>query len=188
MEPFFFKKRQFLALEGDAMERKNCVTINGNPLTLLGQEVAVGQIASDFKVLSPDLKEARLADFKSKVIVIAALPSLDTPVCDLEIKHFNQQAASLSKDVVIIFISMDLPFALARFCQAFDINQVKTFSDHRDADFGLKYGVLIKESRLLARTVFIVDRIGKIRYIERVKELTKQPDFEALLKALQDVV
>lgn len=170
------------------MERKDCVTIKGGALTLLGPEVVVGQAAFDFKVLSPDLKEVGLADFASKVKLIAAVPSLDTPVCDLEIKHFNEQAASLSEDVVIIFISMDLPFALARFCEAFDIKQVKTFSDHRDADFGLKYGVLIKELRLLARTIFIIDRADKIRYVERVKEITLQPDYEAALKALKEIV
>lgn len=170
------------------MERKGIVTIHGEPLTLVGDEVKVGQGAPDFRVLSPDLKEAGLADFKSRIKIIAAVPSLDTPVCDLEIKHFNQEASSFSEDVVIIFISMDLPFAQARFCQTFNIKQVRTLSDHRQASFGLNYGVLIKELRLLARTVFIIDRDNIVRYIQYSGELTKQPDYEAVLKALKEIV
>ncbi len=168
------------------MERKGVVTLKGNAVTLLGDGINVGQTAPDFKVITQDLTDAAFAEFKGKVKLIASVPSLDTPVCDTEIKRFNDEAAAVSKDVVIIFISMDLPFAQKRFCQAYDIEKVKTFSDHRDADFGLKYGVLIKELRLLARAIFVIDKEDKVRYIEYVKELSSPPNYEAALKALKE--
>ena len=169
------------------MERKNAVTVKGGAVTLMGDEVKTGQAAPDFKVLDADLKEFGLAAFKNKIKLIASVPSLDTPVCDLQIKRFNDEAAKVSKDVVIIFISMDLPFAQKRFCEAYNIKKVKTFSDHRDASFGVNYGVLIKELRLLARAIFIIDRVDKVRYAEYVKELTNQPDFDRVLSALKSI-
>ena len=170
------------------MERKNVTAMKGSPLTLIGEEIKVGQKAPDFKVLSTDLEEKALADFKGKIKVLASVPSLDTPVCDLQIKRFNDEATSMSKDVAVIFLSMDLPFAQKRFCQAFDIKKVKTFSDHRDADFGAKYGVLIKELRLLARAMFVLDKDDTVRYVEYVKDLTLQPDYEAVLGAVRELV
>ncbi|MGB2879049.1 MAG: thiol peroxidase [Candidatus Omnitrophota bacterium] len=169
------------------MERKNAVTFKGNPITLLGNEAKTGQEAPDFKVLDAELNEKGLSDFKNKIKLIASVPSLDTPVCDLQIKRFNDEAAKISKDVAILFISMDLPFAQKRFCQEFNIKKVKTFSDHRDGDFGVKYGVLIKELRLLARAIFVVDKENKIRYVEYVKDITSQPDYETALNALKDI-
>jgi thiol peroxidase len=154
----------------------------------VGEELRVGQTAPDFRVLDHDLNEVRLEKFRGKVKLIASVPSLDTPVCDLEIKRFNDEAAKVSKDVVIIFISMDLPFAQKRFCQEYDINKVKTCSDHRDADFGTKFGVLIKELRLLARAIFILGRENKVEYAEYVKELTSQPDYDKALAALRKAV
>jgi len=168
------------------MERKGVVTVKGGPLTLLGDAIKVGQKAPDFKVITHDLAGAAFSEFKGKIKLIASVPSLDTPVCDTEIKRFNDEAAAVSKDVVVIFISMDLPFAQKRFCDAFDIDRVKTFSDHRDADFGLKYGVLIKELRLLARAVFVIDKEDNVKYIECVKELTSPPNYDAALKALKE--
>ncbi|MFA5146613.1 MAG: thiol peroxidase [Candidatus Omnitrophota bacterium] len=170
------------------MERANVVTMKGKPVTLVGDEVRVGQKAGDFRVLDTGLSEKTLADFKGRIKLIAAVPSLDTPVCDTEIKRFNDEAAKLSKDLVVIFISMDLPFAQKRFCQEFEINKVKTLSDHRDGDFGSKYGVLIKELRLLARAVFIVDKDDTVRYVEYVKELGMPPDYDAALRALKGIV
>lgn len=167
------------------MERKNAVTLQGNLVTLIGKEVKAGQKAPDFKVLTHDLKEKTLADFKGKIKLIASVPSLDTPICDLQIKRFNDEASKISKDVVIIFISMDLPFAQKRFCQEFEINKVKTLSDHRDADFGLKYGVLIEELRLLARAIFVVDRDDTVRYVEYVKEVATPPDYAGALDAIK---
>ena len=170
------------------MERKGIVTIKGNPITLIGDEVKVGQKALDFKVLDHDLKEKTLGDFKGKIKLIASVPSLDTPVCDSEIKRFNDEATKLSKDLVIIFISMDLPFAQKRFCDEFEINKIKTFSDHRDASFGENYGVLIKELRLLARAIFLIDKNDNVTYTEYVKEVATPPDYDAALNAIKKLV
>jgi len=163
------------------------VTVKGNAVTLLGEEVRVGQKAQDFKALNTDLGEVLLSSFKNKIKLIASVPSLDTPVCNLEIKRFNEEASKLSKDLVIIFISMDLPFAQKRFCQANDIKIVKTLSDHRDADFGRKFGVLIKEMRLLARAIFILDKNDIIKYMQVVPELSSHPDYETALAALKKI-
>ena len=170
------------------MERKNVVTVKGNPVTLVGEDIKTGQKAQDFKALNTALEEVRLSSFKDKIKLIASVPSLDTPVCDLEIKRFNDEAAKLSKDLVIIFISMDLPFAQKRFCQANDIKIVKTLSDHKDADFGRKFGVLIKELRLLARAIFILDKDDVIKYIQVVPELSSPPDYDAALLALKNII
>lgn len=170
------------------MERKNAITLKGSPLTLLGDEVTVGKIAGDFKVVDHNMADKTLGDFKGKIKLIASVPSLDTPVCDSEIKRFNDEAAKLSKDLVIIFISMDLPFAQKRFCQEFEINKIKTFSDHRDADFGKKYGVLIKELRLLARAVFLIDADDTVKYVEYVKEVGMPPDYNKVLAAVKSIV
>jgi thiol peroxidase len=169
------------------MERQGEITMKGGPLTLIGEKPAVGQKAPDFKLLANDLKEVGLADFKGKIKLIASVPSLDTPVCDSEIKRFNDEAAAVSKDVVILFVSTDLPFALKRFCGEFDIKKVKTLSDHRQASFGESYGVLIKELRLLARAIFIVDKDDVVRYVQLVKELSSPPDYEAALASLKEV-
>ncbi len=161
------------------------ITIKGKQSALEGTEIKTGQKAPDFTVLNHDLEEKKLSDFAGKIKLIAAVPSLDTPVCDTEIKRFNDEAAKISKDVVIMFISMDLPFAQKRFCQEFDIKKVKTLSDHKDASFGLNYGVLIKELRLLARAIFIIGKDDTIKYIQIVKELTSPPDYDAALAALK---
>ena len=170
------------------MENKNAVKVKGSPVTLIGEEIKTGQSARDFKVLNTNMEEVTLSGFKNKIKLIASVPSLDTPVCDLEIKRFNDEAAKLSKDLVIIFISMDLPFAQKRFCQANEIKIVKTLSDHRDADFGQKFGVLIKELRLLARAIFILDKNDVIKYIQIVPELSSPPDYDQALSALKNVV
>jgi thiol peroxidase len=170
------------------MDRKNVITVKGNPVTLAGEDIKTGRKAQDFKALNTALEEVRLSSFKNKIKLIASVPSLDTPVCDLEIKRFNDEASKLSKDLVIIFISMDLPFAQKRFCQANDIKIVKTLSDHRDADFGRKFGVLIKELRLLARAIFILDKDNVIRYMQVVPELSSHPDYDAALLALKNII
>jgi thiol peroxidase len=170
------------------MENKNAVKVKGNPVTLIGEEIRFGQKVGDFKVLNTDLGDVLLSNFKNKIKLIASVPSLDTPVCDLEIKRFNDEASKLSKDLVIMFISMDLPFAQKRFCQANEIKMVKTFSDHRYADFGQKFGVLIKELRLLARAIFIIDKDDVIKYIQVVPELISPPDYDQALSALKKIV
>jgi len=170
------------------MERKGVVTLKGGPVTLIGAEVKTGQRAGDFRVLDNELKEKKLADFKGKIKLIASVPSLDTPVCDTEIKRFNDEASRLSKDLIIIFVSMDLPFAQKRFCQEFEINKIETLSDHRDASFGTNYGVLIKELRLLARAIFLVDKDDNVAYVEYVKEVAMPPNYDAALAALRKLV
>ena len=170
------------------MDRHGVVTLKGSPVTLIGDEVLAGQKANDFKVLDNELKEKVLSDFKGKIKLIASVPSLDTPVCDTEIKRFNDEASKLSKDLAIIFISMDLPFAQKRFCQEFEINKIKTLSDHRDASFGTNYGVLIKELRLLARAVFLIDKDDNVTYVEYVKEVAMPPNYDAALGALKNII
>jgi thiol peroxidase len=163
------------------------VTFKGNPLTLSGNGTEVGSLAPGFKVLKQDLSETGPADFKGKVKILTSFPSLDTPVCDLQVKEFNKRAVNFSPDVAVIGISMDLPFAQKRFCQENDITNVAIVSDHKDASFGMNYGLLIKELRLLARAIIIVDKKDIVRYIQVVGELTNPPDYEAALKALQDI-
>jgi len=163
------------------MERKGLVTFKGNPLTLVGNEMKVGDKAPAFTVLDKDLAPVSLSDLSGKVKIISVTPSLDTPVCNLQATTFNEKAQSLSLDMVIINISMDLPFAIARFCSAEGIDRLKTLSDHKDASFGSSYGVLVKELRLLARSIFVIDRTDVIRYIEIVREMTNEPDYERAL-------
>ena len=169
-------------------ERKGVVTFKGNPLTLVGKAVSVGQKIPDFTVLGNDLSAVKLSSFAGKIVLLSLVPSLDTPVCDIETRRFNQEAAGLGKDVQILTISMDLPFAQKRWCGAAGITSLKTLSDHRDAAFGSAYGVLIKELRLLARACFVVDRQGVIRYVQVVKELATEPDYAAVLDAVRKAV
>lgn len=161
------------------------VTFKGNPVTLLSTQPKVGEPAPDFEVLDNDMSAVRLSAFEGKVCVICSVPSLDTPVCDTEVRKFNERATLLGGDVVVLVISMDLPFAQKRWCGAAGVKNVQTLSDYRDAEFGSAYGVLIKELRLLARTVFVVDKKGVVRYIEIVSELTDEPDYDAALEAVR---
>ena len=161
--------------------------MKGNPLTLIGRLPEVGQAAPDFEVLDNNLAPVKLSSFKGKICVIASVPSLDTPVCDIETRRFNTEAAKLDPNVVILTISMDLPFAQKRWCGAAGIDKVITLSDHRTARFGESFGVLIKELRLLGRAVFVVDRDGIVRLVQLVKEITEEPDYAAVLKAVQQL-
>lgn len=167
-------------------ERKGIVTIHGNPLTLLGPELAVGSAAPDAGLIDNDLNPVSISGYRGKVVILSVVPSLDTPVCDLQTRRFNQEAANLSSDVVILTISMDLPFAQKRWCGAAGVENVTTLSDHRDAAFGAAYGLLIKELRLLARAVLVLDRDGVIQYMEIVKEVAEAPDYEAALAAVRE--
>jgi len=170
------------------MERKNMVSMAGNPVTLAGNPVKAGDVAPGFKVLSADMKEVSLGDFAGKVIVISVTPSLDTSVCDLQATRFNSEAASLPGDVAILNISVDLPFAIGRFCSAKGIDRLKTLSDHRDLSFGTAYGVVVKEARLLARSVFIVGRDGVVKYVEIVDDVTKHPDYDRALAEVKKLL
>jgi len=167
-------------------ERTGLIAFQGNPLTLVGNEVGAGDDAPDVELLDTELNAVRLSSLKGKVAVLVAVPSLDTAVCDLEARRFNEEAAGLGDGVAVRVISMDLPFAQARWCGAAGVESVQTLSDHRDAAFGLAYGVLIKELRLLARAVFVVDRDGDVRYVQIVPEVTDEPDYEAALKAARE--
>ncbi|MDI6448283.1 thiol peroxidase [Anaerobaca lacustris] len=164
-------------------ERTGLVTSKGNPVTLLGPEVKVGQPAPDVELTANDLSTVKLSSFKGKVCIIASVPSLETSVCDTETRRFNEAASKMGDDVAVLAVSMDLPFAQARWCGAAGVKNVQTLSDHRDAAFGASYGVLIKGLRLLARAVFVVDRQGVVRYTELVKEVGSEPDYEAALAA-----
>ena len=159
-------------------ERAGMVTMKGNPLTLVGNAAKVGDAAPDFVVMDNDLAPVNFSSYRGKICIISSVPSLDTPVCDLETKVFNDKAGQLEADVVILTISMDLPFAQKRWCAGAGVNNVQTLSDYRDASFGKAFGVLIKELRLLARAVFIVDKTGTIQYVQLVKEIANEPDYQ----------
>jgi len=164
-------------------ERTGIVTFKGNPVTLLGPALKVGDPAPRFRVVDGQLKEVTLAEFAGKTKIISAVPSLDTPVCDAETRRFNQEAAQLPADIVVLTISMDLPFAQQRWCAAAGIDRVKTLSDYQEISFGLAYGVLLKELKLLSRAIFVVDDKDVIRYIQQVPEITSEPDYAAVLAA-----
>jgi len=169
-------------------ERTGLVTMKGNPLTLVGNEVKVGQQAPDVELVANDLSAVELSSFGGKVRIITSVPSLDTPVCDIETRRFNEEAGRLGDGLVVLTASMDLPFAQKRWCGAAGVKNVRTLSDYRDAAFGTSYGVLIKGLRLLARAVFVVDRNGVIRYQELVREIASEPNYEAALKAARDLL
>ena len=169
-------------------ERKGVITMEGEPLTLLGKEIKAGDSAPDFEVVANDLSPVKFSSFRGKVCIISSVPSLDTAVCDTMTRRFNQEAGNLGDDVVVLTVSMDLPFAQERWCGAAGVKNVQTLSDHRDASFSKAFGVLIKELRLLARAVFVVDKEGVVRHIQIVDELTNEPDYEAVLKAVKGVV
>ncbi|MCE5280172.1 MAG: thiol peroxidase [Planctomycetaceae bacterium] len=168
-------------------ERKGEVTFKGQPLTLVGDPVRVGDDAPDFVVVANDMTEVTQSDVLGKITVISVVPSLDTPVCDLQTRRFNSEAVKLGAGVNILTVSMDLPFAQKRWCGAAGAEALRTLSDHRDASFGKNWGVLIKELRLLARSVFIIDKSGKVRYVQLVKEVTDEPKYEDVLAALAKI-
>jgi len=166
-----------------AEERKGAVTMRGNPMALVGPEIKVGQKAPNFNVVGKAMQPATLDQFKGKVKVITTIPSIDTPVCDAETRRFNEEASKLPGDVEILSVSMDLPFAQARWCGAAGVDKITTLSDWRSANFGTNYGALIKELHLLARAVFVVDKNDNVTYVEYVKEVANQPNYEAALDA-----
>jgi thioredoxin-dependent peroxiredoxin len=169
-------------------ERTGLVTMRGNPVTLSGNALKVGDRAPDFEVTGNDMKPVKFSSFAGRVCIISAVPSLDTPVCDMETRRFNSEAAGLGSDVVILTISMDLPFAQKRWCGAAGVDRVITLSDYKTAGFGTAYGVLIKELRLLARAVFVTDKNGTIRYIQIVKEIAEEPDYSLIINAVKGLV
>ncbi|QZE15735.1 thiol peroxidase [Halosquirtibacter laminarini] len=159
------------------------VTFAGNPVTLVGTQVKVGDTAPDFTVLRNDLTPAKLSDFKGKKVVIAVYPSIDTGVCQAQNRKFNEEATKLD-NTVILSISCDLPFAQGRFCATEGLNNIVTLSDHKDVDFGTKYGFLVDELRLLARGTVVINEEGVITFVEYVPEITNEPNYAAALEVL----
>ncbi len=165
-------------------ERKDRVTMKGAPLTLLGPELAVGDKAPEFQAVDASFGRIRLSDFAGKRLLISAVPSIDTGVCALQTKRFNEEAAKI-KGVVFLTISTDLPFAQKRFCDAEKIAGMKLLCDSVWQEFGRKYGILVKDMGLLSRSVFVIDENGVIAYVQIVKEITDHPDYDAALKAVR---
>jgi thiol peroxidase len=163
------------------------ITFGGNPLTILGEMVKKGDKALDFTVLGNDLSPVKLSDFEGKVRIISSVPSVDTGVCAAQTRRFNVEAANLG-DVKILTISCDLPFALGRFCAAEGIEKVVTLSDHKEVDFGSKYGFLIEELRLLARGIVVIDKAGIVQYVEYVNEVTNHPNYDNALAEAKKLV
>lgn len=168
-------------------ERTGKVAFKGNPVTLVGNEIKVGDKAPDFTVLAADLSPVKLSDFEGKIKVIAVYPSIDTGICQAQNRRFNAEASNLG-DAVILSVSCDLPFAQKRFCAAEGLDKVITLSDHKEVDFGTKYGFLIKELRLLARGTVVVDQRGFVKYVEYVPEIATEPDYDAALKVIHDLM
>jgi len=169
-------------------DEKRTVTMKGSPLELVGSEIAVGQAVPDFEVVDKNLAAVKFSSFSGKICIISCVPSLDTSVCDVMTRRFNQEAVELDENVVVLAISMDLPFGQQRWCIAADVKNVHILSDHRTASFGQAFGVLIKDLRLLARGVFVVDSQGVLRYSEIVPELTDEPDYDKALNAVKSLV
>ncbi len=161
-------------------KRSGVVTFAGNPMTLLGKEVKVGDKAPDFVAAKNDLSPFHLSDLKGKTVIISAVPSVDTGVCELQTIRFNEEANKLD-NVAIVTVSCDLPFAQGRFCAAKGIDKAVTVSDYKDLDFGMKYGFVIEELRLLARGIVVVDKDGVVRHVEYVSEIGNHPNYDAAL-------
>jgi thiol peroxidase len=166
-------------------ERPGAVTFQGGPLTLAGAEITVGRKAPSFTLTANNLSDLKSDSYRGKVLVLSVVPSLDTPVCATQTRKFNREATLLSDDVVVLTVSMDLPFAQARFCGAEGIARVVTASDYKHRVFGESYGVLIKELGLLTRAVFVVDKAGVVRHTQYVSEITNEPDYGAALAAVK---
>lgn len=164
-------------------ETDNLVTLEGKPLVLMGNQVRAGDAAPDFKAVDGSFKQVKLSDFKGRVCIVSAVPSLDTPVCSLQTKRFNSELANLPRGTAVLTVSMDLPFAQKRFCETEKTDRVTLLSDHVWRDFGTRYGLLIKDMGLLARAVFVIDGAGKVIHREIVAELAEQPDYDKVLAA-----
>jgi thiol peroxidase len=170
------------------MEKNNVnITFAGNPMALSGKEIKIGDKAPDFTTVGNDLKPVNFSDYEGKVRIISVFPSLDTGVCALQNKRFNQEAAQ-NKDLAIISVSADLPFAQKRFCGAEGIDSAVTVSDHKDLDFGSKYGFVMEPLRLLARGVIVVDKDNTVKHVEYVPEVTTEPNYDAALKVANELV
>ena len=169
-------------------ERKNAVTFKGVPQTLLGKAVKVGDKAQNFTVINQNLADVEFRSTAGKIRLLSVVHSLDTGICDLQTRRFNEEAAKLGDKVEFWTISVDLPFAQKRWCGAAGIDKIKVLSDHRDLDFGQKFGAVVKELRLLVRSVFVIDEKDVIRYVEYVPEIAQHPDYDQALQAVRTLV
>lgn len=169
-------------------ERKGLVTLKGNPVTLEGEGVKVGQKAPDFTVLANDFSPRKLSDFNGKPVIVSVVPSLDTPICDIQTKRFNEEAGKLGDKVAVLTISMDLPVAQKRWCGANNATNVITLSDFKDRSFAQAFGLRIKENGLLARALYVIDKDGVIQYEQIVPEAAQEPDYDAALAAAKKLV
>jgi thiol peroxidase len=169
------------------MSRSGAVTFKGAPLTLAGNEVKVGQAAPDFKLhyFEGGLKELKLADMKGKPTILSVVPSLDTPVCQMQTKKFNESLGGLGDKINALTVSLDLPFAQNRFCGAENIKNIRAASDYQDRNFGNSYGTLIEELKILSRAIFVLDKDGKVAYAEYVPEVASEPNYDAALDAVK---
>lgn len=172
-----------MIMKQDVKENKGIVTMGGNPMTLLGEMIQVGATAPDFTAVSKAGAPVAFSKYKGKTIIISVFPSIDTSVCATQTRTFNKKAADLSDNIVILTVSKDLPFALGRFCAAEGIDKVETLSDYMHSEFGYKYGFLMKENMLLARGVVVINPEGKATYVEYVKEIKEEPDYDKALEA-----
>lgn len=170
------------------IETKGIFAAKGNPLTLLGNQIKVGDTAPEIIASDNTLKDVKLSDFKGKVVVVSVFPSIDTGVCATQTRTFNKRATELSGDVVILTISKDLPFALGRFCAAEGINNIHTLSDFKFSKFGLEYGFLIKENQLLARGVVVIDKNGVVKYKEITKDILDEPNYDLAIAAVKELL
>ncbi|WP_057914559.1 thiol peroxidase [Peribacillus muralis] len=171
-----------------AYERTDAVTLGGNPVTLIGPELRVGDKAPDFAVLTNDRRKAQLTDYKNKTCIITTVPSLDTGVCDLQTKLLNEEASNMGEDVAVLTISVDLPFAQARWSKESNVDAITILSDHFDLSFGTAYGTYMKEHRLECRAVFVINQEGIIEYVEYVSEVTDHPDYESALHVVKELI
>jgi thioredoxin-dependent peroxiredoxin len=185
--PFLAACETTRALIPAAPTRTNLVTMKGNPVTLEGAGVRVGQSAPECVVVANDLSERRLSEYVGRTVILSVVPSLDTAVCDEETRTFNERAASLSPGTVVLTVSMDLPFAQKRWCGTHGIERVLTLSDYKHRDVGTKFGLRMRENGLLARAVYVIDSKGVIRYEQIVKEIATEPDYDAVLAVANDV-
>lgn len=167
---------------------KRTVKMNNTEVKLAGSELKEGDKAPDFTLIGNSLEPVKKADFEGKVLVISCVPSLDTPVCDVETRRFNIEADKLPGDVAVLTVSKDLPFAQARWCAAAGVNKVITASDYRNFGFASDYGVLLEDLGLLTRAVFVIDKQGIIKYIQFVPEVTQEPDYEAVLEKVKTLL
>lgn len=168
-------------------KRQGIITMGGNPVTLIGEEIKAGDQAPKFTVTDNDLKPVDSEIFSGKIRIISVVPSLDTSVCELQTTTFNEKAAELD-DTVILTISVDLPFAQKRFCVGKGIDKVKVYSDYKDLSFGMNYGFVIEELRLLARGIVVVDQNDKVTYVEYVNEVTNHPDYDKAIEAAKKLL